>query len=64
MGSRQRMQRTTLKPSATVFMSGLPAGAEVPRTSFSVRSFTFLCSNPEDSRSKEIGPTKSQGSEA
>jgi hypothetical protein len=34
-------------------MSGLPAEAEVPRTSVTVRSFNFLCPNPEDSRSKE-----------
>jgi len=33
-------------------MSGFPAG-EVPRTSFTVRSFNFLCPNREDSRSKE-----------
>jgi hypothetical protein len=52
MGSRQRMQRTTLERSARVFMSGFPAG-EVPRTSFTVRSFNFLCPNPDDSRSKE-----------
>jgi hypothetical protein len=34
-------------------MLGLPAEAKVPRTSFTVRSFSFLCPNPEDSRSKE-----------
>ena len=34
-------------------MSGLPAEAEVPRTSFTVRSFSLLYRNPEDSRSKE-----------
>ena len=33
-------------------MSGFPAG-EVPQTSFTVRSFNFLCPDPEDSRSKE-----------
>jgi len=43
-------------------MLGLPAEAEVPRTSFTVRFFSFLCPNPEDSRSKESGPTKSRES--
>jgi hypothetical protein len=61
MGSRQRMQRTTLEPSGRVFMSGLPAGAEVPRTSFTVRSFSLLCENPEDSRSKESARRRAKG---
>jgi len=42
-------------------MSGLPAGAEVPRTSFTVRSFNFLCPNPEDSRSKESVRRRAKG---
>jgi hypothetical protein len=42
-------------------MSGLPAGAEVPRTSFTVRSFSLLCENPEDSRSKESARRRAKG---
>ena len=53
MGSRQRMQRTTFEDSGMVFMSGLPPGAEVPRTSLTVRSFEFLRPNPENYRPKE-----------
>jgi hypothetical protein len=53
MGSRQRMQRTTFELSAMVFMSGLPPGAEVPRTSFTLRSFTFSAKISKDSRPKE-----------
>jgi hypothetical protein len=53
MGSRQRMQRSTLEPSEMVFMSGLPAGAEGPRTSFTVRFFTFSAKISKYSRPKE-----------
>ena len=42
-------------------MLGLPAEAEVPRTSFSVRFFSFLCPNPEDSRSKESARRRAKG---
>jgi anti-sigma factor RsiW len=42
-------------------MSSLPAEAEVPRTSFTVRSFNFLCPNPEDSRSKESARRRAKG---
>jgi hypothetical protein len=53
MGSRQRMQRTTFEDSGMVFMSGLLPGAEVPRTSLTVRSFNLLCRNPKNYRPKE-----------
>jgi hypothetical protein len=53
MGSRQRMQRTTFEPSGMVFMSGLPPGAEAPRTSFTLRFFTFSAKSSKDSRPKE-----------
>jgi hypothetical protein len=61
MGSRQRMQRATFKPSGRVFILGLPAEAKVPRTSFTVRLFSFLCPNPEDSRSKESARRGAKG---
>jgi hypothetical protein len=53
MGSRQRMQRTTFELSGMIFMSGLPPGAEVPRTSLTLRSFTFSPKISKDSRPKE-----------
>src|SRR5678816_3492707 len=42
-------------------MSGLPAGAEVPRTSLTVRSFNLLCPRPDDSRSKESARRRAEG---
>ena len=57
MGSRQRMQRTTLEPSGRVFMSGFPAG-ELPRTAFNVRAFNFAAQS-RGFPLQGIGPGKS-----
>jgi len=58
MGSRQRMQRTTLEASGRVFMSGFPA-SELPRTAFNVRTFNFSAQS-RGFPLQGIGPGKSQ----
>jgi hypothetical protein len=58
MGARQRMQRATFERSGMVFISGLPAGAERPRTSFTLRFFTFSAKISKGFPPRGIGLTK------